>query len=194
MNITKLGSNYGKHYVVLNEINYNSLVLSFGIGEDITFDVDLIKLTNCTVYGFDPTIKCLDWIKTQKLPNSFIFFDCGLSNIDGFVNFEPPPNPEFVSYKQSENGIFKFKVKKLSTILKELNCQNKIIDLLKLDIEGSEYCVFENFLKENIYPKQISAEFHKSYEYNINWIKQNKIDNIYNVYYTGDNEFFFYKK
>ena len=32
MNITKLGSEYGKHYAVLDFLNKNSLVYSFGIG------------------------------------------------------------------------------------------------------------------------------------------------------------------
>jgi len=34
------------------------------------------------------------------------------------------------------------------------------IDLLKMDVEGSEYDVLENMLDEKIFPKQILVEFH----------------------------------
>ena len=34
------------------------------------------------------------------------------------------------------------------------------IDLLKIDIEGAEYLALENFLSDNIYPKQLLVEFH----------------------------------
>jgi len=32
-------------------------VISAGVGEDISFDLELIRLRNCTVIGIDPTEK-----------------------------------------------------------------------------------------------------------------------------------------
>jgi FkbM family methyltransferase len=170
-NIKSLGTEYGKHYVDTNLLNKDSVIYSFGIGEDISFDLELIKKLNCIVYGFDPTPKATNFINENKF-NNFLFFNYGLSNFDGVTNFTPPSNPEHASYKESKDGAFKFPVKKLSTIMKELKHEN--IDLLKLDIEGSEFTVIENILEENIYPKQMSIEFHGKKEEILSWINSNK--------------------
>jgi len=170
-NINPLGTEYGKHYVDINLLNSNSIVYSFGIGEDISFDLELINKINCTVYGFDPTPKAVNFIKNNNFLN-FIFFNFGLSDFDGEMSFEPPNNPEHASYKESKNGNLKFPVKKLSTIMKQL--EHKDIDLLKLDIEGSEYSVLENILKEKIYPKQMSIEFHGNKQEILTWINTNR--------------------
>lgn len=195
MNIKKLGSEYGKHYAVLEMLNKDSLVYSFGIGEDITFDIELMEKTKCIVYAFDPTPKCLKWVGQQNLPNDFKFFDYGLSDRDGIASFDPPPNPEWASYKESATGQFFFPVKKLSTIKKELNHENKRIDFIKLDIEGSEYSVIDNILQENLNPIQMSIEFHGEKNYIINWVSNNvKLKESYNAYLFDDNEIFFFSK
>lgn len=195
MNITKLGSEYGKHYAVLDFLNKNSLVYSFGIGEDITFDLELMNRIGCEINAFDPTPKSLKWIKEQKLPEKFKFFEYGLSDKNGILKFDPPPNPEWVSYKESENGSFEFPVKKLSSIKEELGHQDKRIDFLKLDIEGSEYSVIDNILLENLNPIQMSVEFHGNYEYILSWVSDNKIlKEKYHGYIFPDNEIFFFSK
>ena len=38
------------------------------------------------------------------------------------------------------------------------------IDLLKMDIEGSEYVVLDNLIKENVAVTQICIEFHHRFE------------------------------
>ena len=68
------GNNYGGFYANPDLINQDSIVYSFGIGADISFDEAIIKNHNCTVYGFDPTPKSIDWIKNKKnIPEKFIF-------------------------------------------------------------------------------------------------------------------------
>lgn len=194
-NITKLGSEYGKHYACLDHLTENSLVYSFGIGEDITFDLELIEKIGCDVHAFDPTPKSLNWISKQLVPRQFHFYDYGLSNTDGVLKFEPPPNPEWVSYKESSNGSFEFPVKKLSTVKKELGHEDKRIDFLKLDIEGSEYTVIENILQDNLNPVQMSVEFHGNSDYIFSWVSNNKkLRENYHSYLFRDNEIFFFTK
>ena len=50
-------------------------IYSFGIGEDISFDTELIGLYSCIVHGFDPTPRSINWIHFNTTPNKFIFHD-----------------------------------------------------------------------------------------------------------------------
>lgn len=64
-----------------------------------------------------------------------------------------------MSYSTVKSGEgISLKVKKLSTIMKELN--HNIVDVLKMDIEGGEYKVIDDFIKEGIKPKVLLIEFH----------------------------------
>lgn len=45
--------------------------------------------------------------------------------------------------------------------MQELNIGK--IDVLKMDIEGSEFKVLQNIMEEKIYPRQICVEFHARY-------------------------------
>lgn len=194
MKIQKLGTEYGKHYVIPELLNENSIVYSFGIGEDISFDLQLMEKTNCSVKAFDPTPKSLSWIKSQTLPEKFSFYEYGLSDKDGILKFDPPPNVEWVSYKESESGSFEFPVKKLSTILNELN-HTGVIDFVKMDIEGSEYSVLDNMIEEKLLPIQMSIEFHKDFATITDWITKNKsLRDYYHAYLFENQEIYFLLK
>lgn len=169
--IARLGTEYGGHVVDLSLINEKSIVYSAGIGNDISFDYSLINYTQCTVHGFDPTTKAVDWIKQQPKLSNFNFYDIGISNFDGIANFEPPPQKGWVSFKESNTGDFTFPVKKLSTVMKKLG--HSSLDVLKMDIEGSEYAVLTDIINENIDINQITLEFHNKSENEIKEFLQN---------------------
>jgi hypothetical protein len=59
------GSNYGGFFVHPLGLNEESLVYSFGVGEDISFDKEIILRHRCCVFAFDPTPRCINWIKSQ---------------------------------------------------------------------------------------------------------------------------------
>lgn len=165
--ITKwYGNKNAGFYVNSKSLNSNSIVYSFGIGEDISFDKGLLQEFNCTVYGFDPTPKTIEYIENENVPDNFIFLPYGIYNLDGVVNFYLPLNPNHVSctisniqnYDQNENKFVEVPVKTFSTIVAELG--HKKIDILKLDIEGSEYEVLDQILNSPIEIGQILIEFH----------------------------------
>lgn len=166
INIPKkwLGNDYGGFFVATDFIDENSVVYSFGIGEDVSFDLEVIKKYNANVYGFDPTPKSVKWISDQILPEKFRFYDFGISDKSGPATFYFPKNPDFVSgsvVEQSnidlENGI-DVQLKTLDDTAHFLEHQK--IDILKMDIEGSEYNVLENIVKSDLYIGQILIEFH----------------------------------
>ena len=70
------GNEYGGFFVCPDYLTENSIVYSFGIGEDISFDLDIVRNHGCSVFGFDPTPKSIAWINRQwgQLPKNFNFF------------------------------------------------------------------------------------------------------------------------
>ena len=159
---TWFGSEYGGFYVVDGLLNPYSIVYSFGVGEDITFDLSLIEAFGVNVYTFDPTPLSIEFLNRQRLPKKFHFKGIGISNKDEKVKFFLSSDSRDISGSIYSSGQKKdwieVQMKKLSTIMKE-NSHSKI-DLLKMDVEGSEYDVLENMLNEKIFPKQILVEFH----------------------------------
>ena len=79
------GSEYGGFYVLPKLLNKLSIVYSFGIGKDISFDKEIIRAFNCKVYGFDPTPKSIKWCEGQTLPENFIFLHFGIAKKQEFI-------------------------------------------------------------------------------------------------------------
>jgi len=160
----KFGTLSNGYFVAFPEkITENTIVYSVGVGREISFDLDLINKKNVTVYAFDPTPRAKEWIRTQKLPEKFKFFDIGVADFDGIANFYEPENPRSTSYSLVEQGkhilrVVKCPVKRLKTIMEMLG--HKKIDILKMDIEGGEYKVIEDIIKSKIQISQILVEFH----------------------------------
>jgi FkbM family methyltransferase len=147
------------------ELNKDSIVYSFGVGRDISFDLALIDNFGLNVFAFDPTPKSNAWVKSQILPAEFHYFKLGLSDHDGRMEFFETGGDEAVSYTElnlsNESGDRKhvsLEVCRLSTIASKLNHNH--IDILKLDIEGSEYRVLPDILQSDIHIGQILVEFH----------------------------------
>ena len=158
------GNKYGGFYVCPNLLSSSSIVYSFGIGEDISFDKSIIEEFQCDVFGFDPTPKSIDWVNTQRLPKKFHFFEYGIDNVSGTAKFYLPRNPVFVSgsifanTNLITNETIDVQMKSFQDIVSDLG--HKKIDILKMDIEGSEFHVLESIFKANINIDQILIEFH----------------------------------
>lgn len=136
---------------------------SFGVGEDISFDLGLIERFGLRVHAFDPTPRSNAWLATQKAPEEFIFHEYGVGSEDGDMAFYPPENPNFVSYSVVERGVpsgavVEAPVHRLSTIMGLLGHER--IDLLKMDVEGSEYEVIADLIGSRVEVRQLLVEFH----------------------------------
>ena len=158
------GSTYGGFYLSPELLNKKSIVYSFGIGEDVSFDNAVIKNYDCTVFAFDPTPKSINFIKQLNPNKKFFFYGFGISSKSEFVDFYLPNNPEHISgsiitqKNVNLNNTVRVEMKSLKHIMSELG--HKHIDVLKMDIEGSEYDVIEDILNSNISITQILVEFH----------------------------------
>lgn len=159
----RFGSEYGGWDLVTAGLNVDSVIYSFGVGQDISFDMALIKRFGHAIHAFDPTPKSIDWVKSQNVGEKFILHEYGLAGIDGELTFNPPENPDHVSYtlldrESTRANAISVSVKRLATVMSELGHSH--IDLLKMDIEGAEYDVIDDLLTTGIRPNQLLVEFH----------------------------------
>lgn len=160
----RAGSDYGGWNILPNIADKNTLVYSFGIGTDISFDLDLIRLFGCRIHAFDPTPKSIDWLETQVLPENFSPHPFAVHTANGHAVFSPPSNPTHVSHRLSHQepstvqDSITFPIKNLKTIMRDLGHDQ--VNIIKMDIEGSEYEVIDDMLDSGIYPEHLFVEFH----------------------------------
>lgn len=177
INKTRHGSDYGGWVVAHESIKKDSVVYSFGIGTDISFDLAMIAQYGTKVYGFDPTPGSQVYVEKTKTSTNFVFYPYGIASDDKQEKFYVPANPDFISHSKTpsapESPFILVEMKKLSTIMKELN--HSQVDILKMDIEGFEYEVIKNILQENLNVKQILVEFHHDMYTNITKADTNEI-------------------
>lgn len=138
---------------------------SFGIGEDLSFSNAMAKAyPQMEIYAFDPTPKSIKYVEEYDKSefNTFIFRDVGLSDDNSIKTFFLPKCKEYVSgseTKYSEVGdSIEVQMCTLETIMNDL--QHDYIDVLKMDIEGSEFVAVPQFMKEVRNIEQICIEIH----------------------------------
>lgn len=166
--VQRYGNEYGG-FMVYDEIlkrKRGSIVYSFGIGKDLSFSETLINSLDVEIFAYDPTPQSIKYVKQHSLygkPN-FHFEEVGLSDKDEMTTFYiKPEGAADVSGsviprpKLMKNGI-EVKMECLNTISKKNG--HSTIDLLKIDIEGSEFKVIERMKDWNILPVQICLEVH----------------------------------
>ncbi|MDQ3017775.1 MAG: FkbM family methyltransferase [Bacteroidota bacterium] len=158
------GSSYGGFFIIPTLLQSSSIVYSFGIGKDISFDEKVINEHGCNIYAFDPTPNSIKWIAGQKLSPLFQFHPYGISVHTGVATFYLPANPKYVSGSLNqdnttpENVAVEVQMQSLNDICQKFGHTH--IDVLKMDIEGAEYDVLENILSLPITIDQICVEFH----------------------------------
>src|SRR5450432_2602490 len=74
-------------------LSEKSVIYSFGVGEDVSFDLGLIQHFGMQIHAFDPTPRSVRWVQSQTLPENFIFHPYGVADHDGTSSFIPPQNP-----------------------------------------------------------------------------------------------------
>ena len=162
--IEYFGNNHAGWNICPDLLGENSIVYSVGVGTDISFDLAINKRFKCCVNLFDPTPAVEDWINNRQLPNQIKFFDYGINKSSGKVPFFPPSNKGHISHSAiysealDKEGAVMVEMKILEDVMEEL--KHGHLDLLKLDIEGSEYGVIKLILKNKTPIKQLLVEYH----------------------------------
>jgi hypothetical protein len=164
-NLIRLGKNFDGGYVVSEElIKKSDGLISFGYGNDSSFELDYIRITHKQVHIYDYTFSAIFLTKALlKYLRRFLTFRKKFKDVIYHYKIlkaylELLQNKK-ISFFQKK--ITKLKKKKIDTNVQEVF--NKFTDnnlILKCDIEGGEYEIIEDLL---LYKNQICMvifEFH----------------------------------
>ena len=163
--------NIPKHYqrlLNLEHINNNSIILD--IGANIGDVTDLImKNYSPNIYCYEPNIICYNYMRKRFKKNSKIkIFNVAVSNFSGktFLYFHKKATKisefnERSSLKKEKDGLDVNKKIEVNCInIKEILEKHNQIDLIKIDIEGSEYEVMPEIIKNKDKIKMVLCETH----------------------------------
>ena len=150
------------------------IIYSAGIGDLINFEMELLEFfqregIKAELFAIDPTPASLDFLARQDLPGNFHVVPYALSDRDGDVFFALPQAEGWVSGASVDvkndsrnldfNNRIKVQGKTIKSIMEKFG-HNKI-DLLKMDIEGAEFDVLENAIKNAVQIKEICLDHHE---------------------------------
>lgn len=139
-------------------LNENSLIIDVG-GYEGQWASDIFAKYCCNIIIFEPVKKFYDNIKERFIKNNKISsYNVGLSNKDNntTISLLDDSSSLFKKDSMSEN----IKTVNASVFLKEKNIHD--IDLMKINIEGSEYDLLENLIESGfiLKIKNIQVQFH----------------------------------
>ncbi len=170
--LIRLGRNYDGGYLVCNEtLKICENLITLGVGDDVSFEIDFEKKINSkTISMYDHTVNNFLFIKIiLKYFRRLITFRTNLDNftnsIKNYLNFLKFTNKKNV-YLNKLRIVKKIKFNndiRLNDIFKKTqNSKN----LIKVDIEGGEYEIIQDIVKNHLKIKMLIIEFH--------WINNNK--------------------
>lgn len=147
-----------------DQLQSTSIIYSFGIGEDASFDLQLIKEVGCTVHAFDPTPRAIEYANTIATP-LLKAIPWAIWTSDTQLRMHLPKNDAHVSASLKEsantrNDFFIADCRCLRTIMQSLG--HKHIDYLKLDVEGAEYDILDQIVecRDIMLVANLAVEFH----------------------------------
>lgn len=166
--VMEFGSRYGRWGIDTSKLSRSTVVVSFGLGEDVTFEQALVDRFACLVYGFDPTPRSIKFTTANITTPKFTTAPYALANHEGTLALTAPP--EGASDQVSGSSVANYgctngpniEVPCVTLASAKTRCKIQKIDVLKMDIEGAEYAVIEQAIK-NGWLKEVSqllVEFH----------------------------------
>ncbi|XP_059147904.1 uncharacterized protein LOC131935509 [Physella acuta] len=125
------------------------LVFSFGINYGFKFD-DAIGALGCNVSSFDPSMRNETHVRSPQVT----FYNMGLGSVN--TNGFSPNMDRYVRSPQT------WQIRTLKGFTKDLGLENRVIDVLKFDIESYEWQVLDNIIETDMlkYVRHLLIEYH----------------------------------
>ena len=154
-----LGTPTGGRWFEPADFKPGQIMFSCGVGEDLSFEIEAAK-HGVEIYCFDPTEKSARYYSTLGARMAFI--KCGIYTANTRKRFYYPSNENYVSCSidnlQHTNKYFIAEVFTIDYLMDLFKIPH--IDILKLDIEGTEYAVIDYLFDRGIYLDILMVEFH----------------------------------
>ena len=156
------------NFIFRKGINENSVIVDVGCGYEADFSRHMISCYGARAYAIDPTEKHKKYL--QKIEETsggkFVYLQNAVSSVSGDLLFYEIENHESGSLFSDHTNIkqdvtISYHVRSLT--LKEIpqKIGHSRIDLIKLDIEGAEFDLFNDIQAKDIQVyDQIYIEFH----------------------------------
>ena len=153
-----------------NKLNKDSVILDFGanIGEVSDHIYNKYK---CNIYAYEPNVACYNYMKKRFVNNYKIkIFNLAVSNYSGnsFLYFHKDAaannDERFIQgatlRKEKDNISENKKIEVKAINISEILNSFKKIDLIKIDIEGSEYSILPELIKNRNKINIVLCEMH----------------------------------
>jgi FkbM family methyltransferase len=145
--VVELGSKYGGWGIDSGRLPPAARILSFGLGEDVSFETALVERFGCRVVGFDPTPRAVEHVRSRTRGELFQAHPLALADHDGTLSFALPPESAadqvsasaFAHYGGDARRRFEVPCATLATVRERFGLDR--VDVLKMDVEGAEYDV-----------------------------------------------------
>jgi len=166
-------------------LKFGSICYCVGAGEDVSFDLELVRRFGAEVWILDPTPRAVNHFAALRdhtlrgesypinrdttLTYEFSagdlarvhYLPVGLWSKDDVLKFFAPADSEHVSHSivniQRTNSFVELEVRRLKNVMSDLGHTH--IDLLKLDIEGAEFAVLDSILEDKLDIDVICCEY-----------------------------------
>jgi FkbM family methyltransferase len=155
-------------YQIINKLDEKSIIVDIGTGDNADFSQAMIKGFSLKCYGFDPTKKHFNSLKTLEAKSNehFKIFNYALCAQKGKKEFHESRqnisgsfSKEHINIRRDESISYQVETITLADIFKIIG--HAKIDLLKMDAEGEEYEIIKSVDKVTLEKiNQLVIEFH----------------------------------
>jgi FkbM family methyltransferase len=156
------------NFVYRPDLCPESVVIDGGCSYQADFSVYLMRRHGVRAFGVDPTRKHQDALREleRQYSGRFMYVPCAIAAADGELTFNESQTNEsgslladHINVLQDQTTSYAVKAITLGSLLNRIGVG--AVDLLKLDLEGAEYDLFDGMTPEQLRPfKQVFVEFH----------------------------------
>jgi FkbM family methyltransferase len=187
-NIRRFGTFYGGYDICVKNL-LNPIVISCGVGEDVSFDIELIKNFDAKIILVDPTPRAVNYYDALKknfgIYSRTKYNETGKISVNNYnlrkinaqnlilekkaiwdksnikLNLFFPLNKEHVSLSINKKYLYQEFFSARTITIKEIIKKYSLdrVDILKLDVEGCEINVLNFIIENKIFPKQVIVEY-----------------------------------
>lgn len=155
------------NYAFFENLLQDGIAIDVGVGDNPDFTLALTNKYNMRTFIVDPTLKHAETLKIFEKNHPFVsYLPVALGAKDEVRTFYESQSNVSGSLRKDHTNVqndplvtYDVQVITLARLLVE--CGNKTVDIMKIDIEGEEYELVSSISKSNILRiKQIIIEFH----------------------------------